>query len=65
MVVLMLGAWGAVWLGIIGGGGGSVAGLPTGIQVGGPFQLTDSSGKPVTDASYRGKWMLVYFGYTY
>jgi len=64
MVVLMLGAWGAVWLGLT-GGGGSVAGLPGGIQVGGPFQLTDTAGHAVTDASYRGKWMLVYFGYTY
>jgi protein SCO1/2 len=29
------------------------------------FSLTDSQGRPVTDQTYRGKWMLVYFGYTY
>ncbi len=33
--------------------------------LGGPFDLIDSSGHPVTDRSFRGKWMLVYFGYTY
>ncbi len=67
LIVAVIGAWGALWLGLVGGhgGAGEVAGLPGGIQVGGPFQLTDSTGKTVTDASYRGKWMLVYFGYTY
>lgn len=34
-------------------------------NVGGPFTLTDQTGKTVTDATYRGKFMLVYFGYTY
>jgi protein SCO1/2 len=33
--------------------------------IGGPFTLTDQDGKTVTDAQYRGKYMLVYFGYTY
>lgn len=33
--------------------------------VGGPFRLVDHTGKPVTDADYRGRFMLVYFGYTY
>ena len=27
--------------------------------------LTDGAGKPVTDQSFRGKFMLVYFGYTF
>ncbi len=34
-------------------------------QIGGPFRLTDADGRIVTDASFRGKWMLVYFGYTH
>jgi protein SCO1 len=34
-------------------------------QVGGPFRLVDGSGKTVTDADFRGRFMLVYFGYTY
>jgi cytochrome oxidase Cu insertion factor (SCO1/SenC/PrrC family) len=33
-------------------------------HVGGPFTLTDQNGKTRTDADFRGKMMLVYFGYT-
>jgi len=33
--------------------------------VGGPFTLTDHTGKERTDADFRGKLLLVYFGYTY
>lgn len=33
--------------------------------IGGPFQLTDQTGRTVTDADFRGKFMLVLFGYTY
>jgi len=32
--------------------------------VGGPFTLTDDTGKHVTDKDYRGRYMLVFFGYT-
>ena len=32
--------------------------------IGGPFTLTASDGRTVTDRSYRGKWQLIYFGYT-
>jgi len=32
--------------------------------VGGPFTLTASDGRTVTDRTYRGKWLLIYFGYT-
>ena len=39
--------------------------VPGGVSVGGPFALTDQHGAAVTDASYRGRWMLVYFGYTF
>ncbi len=42
---------------------GSTA-LPEGVAIGGLFQLTDDHGRSVTDADYRGRWMLVYFGYT-
>ncbi len=34
-------------------------------DIGGPFQLTNGDGKTVTDQSFRGKYMLVYFGYTF
>ncbi|NUB15225.1 redoxin domain-containing protein [Azospirillum brasilense] len=35
------------------------------VPIGGPFTLTDQDGKTVTDADYRGKYLLIYFGYTY
>jgi protein SCO1/2 len=33
--------------------------------VGGPFELTTHEGRRVTDKTFRGKLMLVYFGFTY
>ncbi len=39
--------------------------LVPGGSVGGPFTLEDQTGHTVTEASYRGKLMLIYFGYTY
>jgi len=33
--------------------------------VGGPFELTDHTGKVRTENDFRGKLMLVYFGFTY
>jgi protein SCO1/2 len=38
--------------------------VPVGVPIGGPFELTDEKGHRVTDADYRGRWMLVFFGYT-
>ena len=32
--------------------------------VGGPFTLTDQSGKGVTDKDFRGRYLLVFFGFT-
>jgi len=33
--------------------------------IGGPFTLVDGDGKTVTEADFRGRYMLVFFGYTY
>lgn len=33
--------------------------------IGGPFSLTDQDGKMVTDADFKGKPLLVFFGYTH
>ena len=43
---------------------GSAAGTGAAL-VGGPFTLTDQFGNTRTDAEFRGKHMLVFFGYTY
>jgi protein SCO1/2 len=37
---------------------------PLATQFGGPFSLTDHTGKRVTEAEFRGRFMLVYFGFT-
>ena len=80
LIALMLAAWGVVWLGARQPGGTAgrlVQGVQSAVgevvhtglqgrpQIGGAFSLQDQAGLPVTDASYRGRWMLVYFGYTY
>lgn len=38
--------------------------VPAGVPIGGRFELTDETGQRVTGADYRGRWMLVFFGYT-
>ena len=35
------------------------------LNIGGPFTLVDQDGQTVTEANYSGRWLLVYFGYTY
>lgn len=32
--------------------------------IGGAFQLVDQNGKPFSDADLKGKWHLIFFGYT-
>ncbi|PXA95684.1 SCO family protein [Nostoc sp. 3335mG] len=36
-----------------------------GARIGGPFVLTDSTGKVVRDTDFAGKWRIMYFGYTF
>jgi cytochrome oxidase Cu insertion factor (SCO1/SenC/PrrC family) len=38
---------------------------PAGASVGGPFTLTDQNGAPRRAEDFRGKLMLIYFGYTF
>jgi protein SCO1 len=42
-----------------------VAGSPLAGVIGGKFALVDQNGKPFTDADLKGKWQLVFFGYTH
>jgi len=35
------------------------------VPVGGPFTLTDQNGKPTSLSDFRGKLVLLYFGFTY
>ncbi len=40
-------------------------GNPLAGAIGGKFSLVDQNGKPFTDADLKGKWHLVFFGYTH
>ena len=42
-----------------------VAGSPLAAAIGGNFSLVDHNGKPFGDADLKGKWHLVFFGYTH
>lgn len=33
--------------------------------IGGPFTLVSTTSNNVTDQTYRGKWLLIFFGYTF
>ena len=39
--------------------------LPPGLSFGGPFELTNAEGETVRDTDFRGRFMLIYFGYTF
>jgi len=62
VLVLVGGVFIALTLGDQGKG---AAGSPLTAAIGGPFRLVDKNDKPFTDASLKGKWQLVFFGYTH
>lgn len=60
----------AVVAGLLWHAGDQVGGLgnavQTGVaQIGGPFALVDQDGKTRTDADFRGRFLLIYFGYSF
>ena len=70
LAIALLATGAVLWLGPGGRVGKAIEAatgiaIPGGVQVGGPFALVDQTGEPVTDATWRGRWLLVYFGYTY
>jgi protein SCO1/2 len=56
VVVLAVGI--AAWLTLSHSDGGAAG-------IGGPFTLEDGDGHPVTDRDFHGRYLLVYFGYTF
>lgn len=69
LIALLVVLWGVVWLQEDGanrlGLGDLGISMPGGVSMGGPFTLVDTAGATVTEATYRGRWMLVFFGYTF
>ena len=68
--IILLAFLGVIFMGAIGTGiwivTQSQQGGETGSTlVGGPFELTDHTGRKVTQADYAGSYKIVYFGYTY
>ncbi|MCP4734798.1 MAG: hypothetical protein GY873_11445 [Bosea sp.] len=45
-------------------GGATAARDPLANRFGGPFSLLDQTGRRVSDADFRGRFMLVYFGFS-
>jgi protein SCO1/2 len=41
------------------------SGMVTSVEIGGPFLLTDHTGRQVTEKDYLGNFTLVFFGYTF
>jgi protein SCO1 len=44
---------------------GGAAGTALASAIGGSFHLIDQNGKAVSDADLKGKWQLIFFGYTH
>ncbi|MDR3516006.1 MAG: SCO family protein [Azospirillaceae bacterium] len=54
------------YLGLAGPGAGLPGTVPVvGSAIGGPFTLVDDHGRTVHDTDYRGKILLLYFGYSF
>ena len=62
----LIGALGGAGLLVLSQGGQGPAVQTSGkALIGGPFTLVDQTGKTVTDQDFRGRYMLVFFGFTH
>lgn len=52
-------------LALAGCGARAPEGNLVGSDIGGDFRLIDETGRPVTSASFDGRWRLMYFGFTF
>lgn len=64
---LWIGAIAAVALAVVAVGVHLFAGdaMAPSSRIGGPFELVDTQGETVTNERFRGRYKLIYFGYTY
>ena len=63
--LLLLAPAGLLAAGLAGAAGWMLTREEAPVPIGGPFALLDGAGRAVTDRTFRGKWMLVYFGFTH
>jgi cytochrome oxidase Cu insertion factor (SCO1/SenC/PrrC family) len=67
--IVLIAVLGAIFIGALGTGAWIVSQSKRGGEgstlVGGPFTLTDHTGRTVTEADYAGLHKIVYFGYTF
>lgn len=63
--VAVLPRLGFLGIGGVGHESDGAADSAAGGDIGGPFTLVNGAGETVTEASWPGKYLLIYFGYTY
>jgi protein SCO1 len=64
VAAFLIGALGSAGLLVLGGQGPMVETTGKAL-IGGPFTLVDQTGRTVTDQDFRGRYMLVFFGFTH
>lgn len=65
LMLIALCALGLLVAGVVALNAGAFRPARTADVVGGPFQLVDQTGKAVDQTVLKGKWNVVFFGYTY
>jgi protein SCO1 len=66
LIVALVAAAGVVTAGALFLAGGRPRMIASGTAlIGGPYTLIAADGATVSDRTYRGKWQVIYFGYTY